>query len=192
MIGIPVGLAYTNIGEWLIHKYVLHGLGKNRKSFWSFHWHEHHRESRQNDMIDPQYVRPLFTWSPQGKEALALAVGAVLHAPLFPLAPFFTGTVWYRMVRYYQIHKRAHLDPHWAKENLPWHYDHHMGKDQNANWCVTHPWFDDIVGTRKKYQYRVAPNGGVAPLPSDAPKEAVPVSRGLLQRAMQRLTRLAA
>jgi hypothetical protein len=28
-----------------------------------------------------------------------------------------------------------------------------MGKDQNANWCVTHPWFDVIMGTRKKYTY---------------------------------------
>lgn len=153
MIGIPIALAYTNISEWLIHKYWLHGLGKNKKSFWSFHWHEHHRESRKNDMIDPQYTRSVFTWSPQGKEVAALVGGALVVAPLFPIAPFFTMTAWYRSVRYYQLHKKAHLDPEWAKEHLPWHYDHHMGKDQNANWCVTHPWFDHVMGTRKKYQY---------------------------------------
>ena len=153
MIGIPIALAYTNISEWLIHKYWLHGLGKNKKSFWSFHWHEHHREARKNDMYDPQYVRSVVSWSPQGKEVLALIGGAVAVAPLLPLAPFFTATVWYRTVRYYQLHKKAHLDPEWAKEHLPWHYDHHMGKDQNANWCVTHPWFDHVMGTRKKYQY---------------------------------------
>jgi hypothetical protein len=28
-----------------------------------------------------------------------------------------------------------------------------MGKDQNANWCVTHPFFDYVMGTRKKYRY---------------------------------------
>ena len=39
----------------------------------------------------------------------------------------------------------------WARENLPWHYDHHMGPDQNANWCVTKPWFDHVMGTRKPY-----------------------------------------
>ena len=39
MIGIPVALAASNAGEWLIHKYWLHGLGKNKKSFWAFHWH---------------------------------------------------------------------------------------------------------------------------------------------------------
>lgn len=153
MLGIPIGLAASNAGEWFIHKYWLHGLGKNKKSFWSFHWHEHHRESRKNDMVDAQYVRSVLTWSPQGKEALALALGAAAMVPVFPLLPFFTGTIWYRMYRYYVIHKRSHLDPNWARENLPWHYDHHMGKDQNANWCVTHPWFDHVMGTRKLYEY---------------------------------------
>jgi hypothetical protein len=26
-----------------------------------------------------------------------------------------------------------------------------MGPDQNANWCVTRPWFDVLMGTRKDY-----------------------------------------
>ena len=47
--------------------------------------------------------------------------------------------------------RRAHLDPEWAREHLPWHYDHHMGRDQNANWCVTYPLFDYVMGTRRKY-----------------------------------------
>jgi hypothetical protein len=102
-------------------------------------------------MYDSQYVRSLFTWSPQGKEALALAAGAVALTPLLPVAPFFTGTVWYRMYRYYQEHKKSHLDRDWAREHLPWHVDHHLGRDQNANWCVTHPWFDYVMQTRKPY-----------------------------------------
>lgn len=151
MLGIPLGLAASNAGEWYIHKYWLHGRGRNRKSFWAFHWHEHHRESVRNGMVDPQYQRSVFSWSPQGKEALALVLGAVTLAPLFPVAPFFTGTVWYRMHRYYQEHKKSHLDPAWARANMPWHVDHHLGKDQNANWCVTHPWFDYVMQTRKPY-----------------------------------------
>ena len=151
MLGIPLGLAASNAGEWFLHKHMLHGLGRSRKSFWAFHWHEHHREAFKNDMIDPQYTRSLFTWSPQGKEALALALGAVAALPLFPVAPIFTGTLWFAMARYYRVHKRSHQDPAWAKENLPWHVDHHLGKDQNANWCVTHPWFDYVMKTRKPY-----------------------------------------
>lgn len=202
MLGILIGLAASNAGEWFIHKYWLHGLGKNKKSFWAFHWHEHHRESRKNAMFDAQYIRSVFTWSPQGKEALALALGAVAMTPMLPVAPFFTGTVWYRMYRYYVIHKRAHLDREWAKTNLPWHYDHHMGKDQNANWCVTHPWFDHVMGTRKLYEYEVkGPSDEAAPASRakslvgraiDGLREAWAVRRALKQRAEAPTLRVAA
>lgn len=163
MLGIPIGLAYTNAGEWFIHKYMLHGLGQNKRSFWSFHWHEHHKEARGHDMFDSQYTRSVFSWTPQGKEALALTLSAIAHLPLLPIFPFFTATVLWRTWNYYKVHKRAHLDPQWAKEHLSWHYDHHMGKNQNANWCVSHPWFDHVMGTRKKYRYdeRARPIGEV-------------------------------
>jgi sterol desaturase/sphingolipid hydroxylase (fatty acid hydroxylase superfamily) len=152
MLGIPVGLAVANFSEWFAHKYILHGLGKNPKSFWSFHWHEHHKAVRAHDHEDPAYRRGLFSsWNGQAKEALALVAGAVAVAPLLPIAPFFVGTLWYSSARYYRTHKRSHLDPAWARTNLPWHYDHHMGPEQDANWCVTRPWFDQLLGTRKPY-----------------------------------------
>ena len=149
MIGIPLGLLYCNAGEWLVHKHILHGLGKNRDSFWSFHWHEHHAKSRKHHMVDDQYGKSLWSWDPQTKELAALAATALAHLPLAPIAPFFTATVLYGCFNYYRVHKRAHTDERWAEEHLPWHFDHHMGKDQNANWCVTKPWFDLIMGTRK-------------------------------------------
>ena len=151
MLGIPLGLLAANATEWLVHKHVLHGVGRKKSSFWSFHWHEHHRESRRNDMRDPHYEQSVFAKNSQGKEALALVVGAASLAPLAPIAPFFVGTMWYSAINYYRVHKRSHEDPEWARENLSWHYDHHMGPDQDANWCVTRPWFDDIMGTRKPY-----------------------------------------
>lgn len=148
MIGVPLGLLYANAGEWLVHKYILHGLGRRKGSFWSFHWHEHHRASRKEGMRDEAYAQPLRGWNAQTKEALALALSAVAHAPLFPVAPFFTATVWYSMAHYYVVHRKAHLDPAWAERHLPWHVDHHLGLNQDANWCVTRPWFDRILGTR--------------------------------------------
>lgn len=151
MIGIPLGLLYANASEWLIHKHVLHGAGRSRKSFWSFHWLEHHRAARLNEFYDEDYERPVVGNHAQGKEAMALVGAALLHAPLFPVAPFFTATTVYSMWNYYRKHKKAHLDPEWARENLPWHYDHHMAPDQDANWCVTKPWFDHLMGTRQPY-----------------------------------------
>lgn len=35
------------------------------------------------------------------------------------------------------MHRRSHLEPEWAKKRIPWHYDHHMNSNQDANWCVT-------------------------------------------------------
>ena len=151
MIGIPIGLLYANAGEWLVHKYILHGLGRKKKSFWAFHWHTHHRHARKNGHYDPDYRGTVFRWNGQGKEALALTLSGLMYLPLAPIAPFFVGTLIYSMANYYRKHKRAHLDPEWAREHLPWHYDHHMGPNQHANWCVTRPWFDILMGTREPY-----------------------------------------
>jgi sterol desaturase/sphingolipid hydroxylase (fatty acid hydroxylase superfamily) len=151
MLGIPIGLLYANAGEWLIHKYVLHGLGKRRASIWSYHWHEHHRATRKNGHRDPAYDRDAVQWNSQWKEALGLGVVALVHLPLLPVAPLFVAAVEYSTLRYYQVHKHAHRDPAWAREKLRWHYDHHMGRNQDANWCVTWPWFDWLMGTRERY-----------------------------------------
>lgn len=151
MIGIPLGFLYANAGEWFVHKYILHELGRRKRSFWSFHWLEHHRKARQHGFFDPDYQRPVLGAHAQGKEALMLTLAAAAHLPLLPVAPFFTGTVLFCAWDYYRKHKRAHLDPEWAREHLPWHYDHHMGPDQDKNWCVTRPFFDLLMGTRVPY-----------------------------------------
>ena len=151
MLGIPLGLLAANATEWVVHKHILHGLGRNKESVWAFHWHEHHRNVRKHGHYDEAYDTHPFRLNGQGKEVAAVAAGAAVLAPLFPIAPFFVGTMWYSAVNYYTKHKRSHLDIEWARENLPWHYDHHMGPNQNSNWCVTRPWFDLIMGTREPY-----------------------------------------
>ena len=65
-----------------------------------------------------------------------------------PIAPFFTLGTYYAAGRYFYVHRRSHLDPEWGKKKIPWHYDHHMHSNQDANWCVTRPWFDYVMGTR--------------------------------------------
>ena len=152
MLGIPIGLFAFNAGEWAAHKYLLHHGGRpNKKRAFGYHFFEHHNSSRKHAMHDPSYHRSVFGWHAQGKEALGLTVVGLLHAPLFPVAPFYTGTVWFSLWNYHRVHKKAHLDPEWARAHLPWHYDHHMGVDQHQNWGVTHDWFDRIMGTRRPY-----------------------------------------
>jgi len=145
------GLLYANAGEWLMHKYILHKLGKNRHSFWAYHWYEHHAVCAKNTMFDPGYQSlNLTTWNAQTKELAVLSTIVLLHMPLFLLLPLFTGALYVSLMLYYYKHRKAHLDPNWAKQHLRWHYDHHLGGNRAANWCVTWPWFDYLLGTRVK------------------------------------------
>lgn len=148
MLGIPVALAVFGAGEWAIHKYLLHGLGRDRASRFSFHYHDHHQAVRRNGGYDPAYEGPPWASVTQSREAIGLlAIGAV-HAPLFPIAPFYTSTVWYCLWRYRRDHRKAHLDPAWARDHLSHHYDHHMG-DQDMNYNVVWSWFDTVMKTRE-------------------------------------------
>jgi hypothetical protein len=149
MIGIPLGLITANAFEWAMHKHVLHDMGRDKNNFWAFHFHEHHKVVRKNDYLDPNYEKFPLGLHAQGKEAWSLLAVSAAVAPLFPVAPFYVGTLWYCAANYYRVHKRSHQDPAWGRENIPWHYDHHMGRNADANWCVTKPWFDYVMGTRE-------------------------------------------
>lgn len=151
MIGVPLGLFYSNAVEWVVHKYLLHGLGKKKGSWWAFHWREHHKNCRKYGMMDPDYQRPITDWNARGKEAAGILVLCAAHLPLVKVAPFFTATVFYAGVNYLRKHKKSHRDPEWAMKHMKWHVDHHLGKNQDANWCVSQPWFDNLVGTRIDY-----------------------------------------
>ncbi|MDD5277373.1 MAG: hypothetical protein PHR16_14995 [Methylovulum sp.] len=145
-----LGLLYANAGEWLMHKFILHGLGERQGGFWAYHLHEHHAVCAQNAMLDLGYKAVnLTTWNTQSKELAVLAGIVLLHAPLFLIGPSFIGAVYGSLALYYYKHRKAHLDPVWAQQHLRWHYDHHLNHC-SANWCVTWPWFDYLLGTRIK------------------------------------------
>lgn len=152
MIGIPLGILYANFAEALFHRYVLHGIGKNPKSFWAYHWNEHHKNARMHAFRDDDYrTRPFFGYHAQTKERAVITLSVLAHLPLLPVAPFFVTTLATCGYVFYQRHKRAHLDPVWGREHMPWHYDHHMGRDQDKNWGIVSSLFDRIVGTRVPY-----------------------------------------
>jgi len=96
-----LGLMYANAGEWLVHKYILHALGKNPHSFWAYHWHEHHSVCVKNVMFDPGYQPLRFNiWNAQTKELTVLAGIVLLHVPLFILLPLFTGVMYASLMVY--------------------------------------------------------------------------------------------
>ena len=152
--GFIAGLVVANAFEWVAHKYVLHGTHRAGQPRYSpvpnsmkSHW-EHHREVRKTDFEDYGYVEGISNWRTKN-EILSLVAVAGVFVPLFyPVSKGMSLSVLYCAGNYYYIHRRAHLEPEWAKRKIPWHYDHHMNSNQDANWCVTKPWFDYILGTR--------------------------------------------
>ena len=143
---IPLAFFYCNFLEWFTHKYVLHKLGKNKNSFWAFHWHDHHKLVRKHHGLDPSYLSPVS--NSVIKEKVTLIAALLLHLPLFSTAPLFYLTLVYCAWNYYRVHKKSHTNVLWARKHVPWHYDHHLGKDQDKNWCITRDWCDRLFRTR--------------------------------------------
>ncbi len=142
---VVLGVLYASFLEWGIHKYVLHKMGKNRKSIWASHFHTHHRQAVKFNGGDPDYM----TWhlSPEIK---GLTFLTILHAPLWSISAPLYGTLVCYMLAYYYAHRRAHLDPMWGWKYIPWHMDHHLGRVKDKNWCVLVPVADYAMRTRVK------------------------------------------
>lgn len=172
--GFLVGLVVANGFEWIAHKYILHGTHRSGKPRYSpvpdsmkSHW-EHHREVRKTDFYDHGYVEGISNWRTKN-EIISLAVVATSTSLMFyPVSKGMAVAAVYSACNYYYIHRRAHLEPDWAMKKIPWHYDHHMNSNQDANWCVTKPWFDYVLGTRvisSKDLQEQNPLGMVLPAP---------------------------
>jgi len=143
-----VGWAYGHVGEYAIHRWLLHGFLKKSPLF-SFHLQDHHRECRANNMYDPSYET--VGWNASTKEAVALFFLLAIHLPLYYVAPYFYAAIIFSVLSYYTHHYNSHSHPNWSRTELTWHYDHHMGSDQNANFGVRSGYIDVLLGTRKFY-----------------------------------------
>ncbi|EXD02734.1 hypothetical protein K008_2890 [Acinetobacter baumannii 25569_2] len=148
MLGFPLGIFVANGLEWYFHKVWLHEFPTKYRNSPFFTHIAHHKRARLNNFHHEGYAESMFKNAEIYNEKTAL-IGLAGAATVFlPVAPFFTAGLYYGIWNYWRIHAKSHLDPEYAKNRIPWHYDHHMTSNQNANWCVTRPWFDYIMGTR--------------------------------------------
>lgn len=148
MLGFPVGVFVANGLEWYFHKVWLHEYPSKYRNSPFFTHIAHHKRARLNHFNDEGYAESMFKNAEIYNEKTAL-IGLAGAATVFlPVAPFFTAGLYYGIWNYWKVHAKSHLAPEYAKKRIPWHYDHHMTSNQNANWCVTRPWFDYIMGTR--------------------------------------------
>ena len=150
LLTIFLAFLYGNIVEYVMHRYVLHGLGKKKSSPLNFHWNSHHKICRKNNFYDDYYENPRSIVT--SKEKLSLVLLVLVHSPVYFISPtFFIATIFYA-IYYYKMHKWMHLNVEAGRKRFPWHYDHHMGRDQDKNWGVTHQWVDKLMGTRKTWE----------------------------------------
>jgi len=134
---------YGHILEYFLHR-VMHDF-KRFPFFFKHHFSGHHKISRKNEMRDQSYDN-IFTKASLF-EVLSLAAGAIVHLPLLFIWPFAYLTLLASIGQYYWMHRRAHIDVEWGKKRMPWHYQHHMSKDQHKNWGVRSDIIDRLMRT---------------------------------------------
>lgn len=142
------GFIYANFVEYVVHRFIFHGLGKKKSSIFSFHWYNHHRSARMYRMVDIDYEKPF--WSKNRlPEVLGLTFLAIVHIPMLMVAvPSYLGMIVY-LFSYYFIHKYCHLNTINAKLWFPAHFRHHCSQNQDANYGVVTSLFDIIFKTDK-------------------------------------------
>ena len=135
-----LGLFYGNLLEYLIHRYVFHGLGRRKKSIWSYHLKGHHNLAKKQNFID---------LTESQVETIGLIILLIIHSPLYFVSiPLLLGVYLYA-IAFSFIHGWQHKHPMFTQRYMKWHWDHHM-KNPNMNYGVVAPWSDWIFGTRKK------------------------------------------
>ena len=135
-----VGFIHGSLIEYLVHRYLFHGLGKKKDSIFAYHLRDHHLVSRRNDFIDNKL---------SAHEAIGVVFLVALHVPAFFLSLYlFAGIAFYALL-FVVLHNTMHKTPGLAKKYFWWHWNHHM-KNQNKSWNVVLPIFDLLTGTLQK------------------------------------------
>lgn len=143
---IILGWLYGHFAEYFIHKNVLHNNTKFRKIF-KRHFGTHHKISRKNEMYDVNYQKTFHNDSLFELGGLSLLL--LIHLPIIYIAPYFWLTLLFSSISYYTLHRMSHIHTAWGKKWLPWHYAHHMDKDQHKNWGVRLPIIDILFRTNR-------------------------------------------
>lgn len=143
VLQIAIAWLYSHFLEYCAHRFLLHNH-KNFGKLFRNHFGTHHYISRKNDMYDVGYAPVLSSKF----EMLSLAGALAFHLPLLWFFPYAYLTMVYCCFSYYFLHRKAHTDVEWGRKWLPWHYEHHMGKNQHLNWGVRLPIIDILFGTR--------------------------------------------
>ena len=134
------GFFIANVIEYCVHRFLFHGMGRNKKSIFAFHLREHHRKAVRNGFVDEKL---------SAKEWIGIPVLLILLLPVYYLSfSFYFGISLYAVL-FVVIHNIQHKYPKFAKKYFWWHWNHHM-RNPNKSWAVVVPITDIIFGTLQK------------------------------------------
>lgn len=139
-----LGWLYGHLFEYLAHRYILHN-NKFFKLIFKNHFKKHHMISRKNNMYDERYHKIISSKF----EVTSLVTVLLFHFPLLFFVPYFYAILVWSVCAYYILHRLSHTKTSWGNKWMPWHYSHHMGKNQHMNWGVRLPIIDMIMNTNK-------------------------------------------
>lgn len=135
-----IGIIYANLVEYLIHRYLFHGLGKKKNSLFAFHLREHHLTAKRNNFTDVKFSL---------NEAVGIPVLLAIHFPLWFISPaMYLGLCLYGAL-FIVVHNLIHAFPDLGRKYFWWHWNHHMS-NQNKSWAVVIPIVDIITGSLER------------------------------------------
>ena len=150
---VILGFVFGSLVEWIAHRYFLHNFSK--RLFSNSHFSVHHKKCRKHSNFDDDYLNfPPSSLGGGGGEIVLLVSLIVAFTPTILISFWLWAGLLGHSCLYYFLHRKSHIDVEWGKKWMPWHWDHHMGRDQNCNWGVTNPTFDYVFRTRKTYSNR--------------------------------------
>ena len=150
---VILGFVFGSLVEWIAHRYFLHNFSK--RLFSNSHFSVHHKKCRKHNNFDDDYLNfPPSSLGGGGSEIVLLVSLIVAFTPTILISFWLWVGLLGHSCLYYFLHRKSHVDVEWGKKWMPWHWDHHMGRDQNCNWGVTNPTFDYVFRTRKTYSNR--------------------------------------
>jgi hypothetical protein len=132
-----LGFLYGCLFEHVFHRYIFHGFGKKKTSFFAFHLRSHHLNARRDEFRDVRFSL---------NEMIGVPFLALTHLPLYFISPILYFSICTYAIAFVIIHNICHRYPTFTKKYFWWHWNHHM-KNQNKSWGVVCPLIDILAGT---------------------------------------------
>ena len=155
---LPLCIVAMSIGEWAVHRYVLHGRWLRRWKVTAYIYQHHHIEHHgrgENAIIPHIHLRPWDYWLAAPFVSIGLVRWYVFGQVTGLAGAVSLTTVCIgHMVLWNALHRAIHgLDCNWVTRipGFVWFSHHHIGhhRDPRTNYGVVCIWSDRWFGTAK-------------------------------------------